>query len=298
MALGFHVNKSAEHDILAALRKGVDNLKKYGFRRPSAQIFIVGPKGYAQTIKDDGEIEEISRFVKVSGLKLVVHGSYVDYPWSLKTANSIHNIRREMGLAQRLGATGVIVHLGNGATDPSILGAIFAGLGKLSYKVKQNVVLWLEINVAKSTPHTFETPDKLGKLFSLLTEKATRGVRVGLCIDTAHLYSCGVGLVTAEQANEWIAKLERRLPGGTPVMMHLNDSFNALNSGLDTHAPLCQGNIWTDYHPQKGRLSIADSGLMSLLEWADSTEMDVILERKEEFLESDLQIISDLNFFK
>jgi endonuclease IV len=94
---------------------------------------------------------------------------------------------------------------------------------------------------------------------------------------------------------EWLTDVHTGLHKNTPIMMHLNDSYSDIGSGLDRHAPLLKGNIWGNY--KSGRGNIADSGLMAILEWADENDINLILERDENGLANDLAIISKLGFF-
>jgi endonuclease IV len=135
-------------------------------------------------------------------------------------------------------------------------------------------MLWLEINAAKPTEGTFETPEKITTLFNKLNNPS-----FGLCIDTAHLWSLGVSMTTHDEALHWLEKLP-----DVPTMIHLNDSRAVFGSGVDRHQTLTMGNIWHE----------DCTGLMVILDWAYKAGYMIILERHPEGLKSDLKTITRL----
>ena len=99
----------------------------------------------------------------------------------------------------------------------------------------------------------------------------------GLCVDTAHLWSCGVDIASREAAQTWLEELEAVsdvIPPGA-VMFHLNDSLDDRGSGVDHHAPLLQGKIWGEYAEEP-----KESGLAAFVEYAVRHDTVAILERK------------------
>jgi deoxyribonuclease-4 len=265
---------------------------------PSCQIFVAGPRGSKITI-DQNDIDAI----KDNTTSIVIHGAYIDNPWN-HAPGSIINIRNEMAIAVNLGATGVVVHLSNGAADDTNLRQVIRELNSIDDQIKQKVILWLEVHTAKSSNTTYETPEKIGNLFrrikmvqNSLGPLASTGVplRIGFCIDTAHLFACGVSLATRTAARTWINGLKTEIPD-VPLMLHLNDSASTLGSGIDEHASLCQGNIWREYR-KGGPKPFEDSGLFEIINWASELDLVTILERKEYPLE-DLKIISELGAFR
>jgi len=294
--LGFHV--SAHGDLKENLEETEKLLTDYDFR-PCAQIFVTGPQSYREIkIANKAAIREIS-----ARMPIVIHGAYVDNPWggdSTKTKgrpNAIRNIKKEMKIAREIGAVGVIVHLGAGAIDDNILRDV------ITNAADKDITLWLEINAARPAPGlTFETPKKIRELVARI-QKAGAGseerdpTNIGICIDTAHLHSCGVRLHTYDQAMEWLGGLPAMREDGqcgvwSPTyMLHLNDSDSECGSGRDIHAPLGKGNIWgNDVGPK--------SGLMAFCEWADKYNIMVILERHHDDIPSDLKLLHRMGVFR
>jgi deoxyribonuclease-4 len=250
-----------------------------GFTSICAQIFVTGPQSFREILKEDdiAQCAQLSREIPI-----VIHGSYLDAPWN-RAPGAVHNIKRELEIAERIGARGVIVHLGAGAANDD----------NLKYVLEQlSGTLWLEIHAAKSSPFTYETPARIRGLFARVSKCNLTNLQVGLCIDTAHLFACGCALADARAMSDWLAGLP-----DVPVMIHLNDSASVLGSGKDKHAALTRGNLWGAYNRENGHRAIEESGLVTLLAWAEDHNAMVILERTPDEIDYDLGLVSDLGFF-
>jgi endonuclease IV len=291
MHLGFHVSKhqnmngaQKHRGMVEALHEDMELLRNWGFQRKCAQIFVSGPQNFRETL-DAAEKDKLRDYVIREDVTLVIHGSYVDNPWN-RSAGSIHNIKQEMRIASRVHAAGVIIHLGASASSDANLSYVLRELSNLSADVKDAVTLWLEIHAARPSESTYETPEKIKRLFERIGAIDTNDLRIGLCVDTAHLFSCGMALDTYRSAEDWLSQLPN-----IPLMIHLNDSASILASGRDIHQELCKGNLWGSYDPDSGVLPVGASGLAAVLQWAETHELTVILERKYDGIEHDLALI-------
>jgi endonuclease IV len=296
MPIGYHVSKSAggkKRLMAAALKEAIDNLPQYGFTSTCAQIFVSGPQNFKEILTEE-DIIKCKKLIIESGITVVIHGAYVDHPWN-RSAGSVHNIKQELRTAARIGATGVIVHLGAGTASDENLKYVLDEISNIDDNVKNSTILWLEIHTAKPSGFTYETPAKLQALFNRVSacEAVKRGLKIGLCIDTAHLFSCGNALDTAERATNWLNALP-----DVPIMLHLNDSASNLGSGIDKHMTLMKGQLWSAYHPKHGHLPTEDSGLVAILNWAESNDIVTILERNEDGIIEDLNLIRSLGYFQ
>ncbi len=300
MPIGFHVSKNGRR-MPVAIREDLEYLKSSGIKYPCVQIFVSGPQNFNETLTAEDKAE-IRNILAQESLPLVIHGAYVDHPWTRNLA-SIENIKKELTICHQIGGTGVVVHLGAGANDDGNLKFVLDKLADLPSDIKRQCVLWLEIHSARPSANTFETPTKLGVLFNRIRRitgdpaENPDALRVGLCIDSAHLFSCGFAMDTHEVTSKWIEDTIGALPRSTPIMMHFNDSGSTLASGRDLHAALARGNIWKAYDPKTGYLKTEDSGLIAILEWAESNDIVLILERDAEGLSKDLELIRLLGYF-
>jgi endonuclease IV len=114
-----------------------------------------------------------------------------------------------------------------------------------------------------------ETLDASGKFF-------------GICIDTAHLWACGQDVSSYELARAWLDELT--VPYHA-LLFHLNDSNKNLGGGVDNHAPLLNGQMWSQYK-NSPRLS----GAWAFIEYARTHGVPTILERTSKTdIESELE---------
>ncbi|MFX0086317.1 MAG: deoxyribonuclease IV [Candidatus Hodarchaeota archaeon] len=66
---------------------------------------------------------------------------------------------------------------------------------------------------------------------------------IGVCFDTAHAYSAGYDIKTAEGLNETIDRLEDLIGKNKIKLIHINDSKGDLGSGIDHHEHIGYGYI-------------------------------------------------------
>lgn len=276
--IGIHVHKNGRkmHD---AIKEEYDRAVNSDFTWGSFQIFVAGPHNYNETLSVDDK-EYIKEFTAKHNIQFVAHGTYLDTPWNGKSGPK-YNIGKELEICKDIGANGLVIHL---AKKP--LTTIIDTIGNLLNHNEDGPILYLEISSAKASKETFETPEKIKTLFGAIVNKYGKDMlnRVGLTIDTAHLWAAGVDIASAENASNWlepitdmIAKDELR-----KVMIHLNDQTTERGCGKDQHAPLMYGTIWKEYNPEEGTLPAKDSGLVTFLEFAKKHELVTILERKDD----------------
>ena len=60
--------------------------------------------------------------------------------------------------------------------------------------------------------------------------------RLGICVDTCHIFAAGYSLATAEEYDETMEQLDRTVGLGRVRVWHLNDSRRECGSRVDRHA--------------------------------------------------------------
>lgn len=130
----------------------------------------------------------------------------------------------------------------------------------------------------------YDTPEKLCELFRRIRATVDPNLTYfGLCIDTAHLWSCGQDIATREGAADWIRRFEEHArgvfelgpAGGDQVILHLNDEVHARGSGRDEHARLARGVMWGAHRDRPQA-----SGLQPFVDFAQRWGVPTVLERK------------------
>lgn len=295
MYLGYHCRKDGT-TMHEALKTEIEYIRGAGVSKIAFQIFVCGPQNYHFTLSDE-EKAGVRGLVTQHRIRLIVHGAYVDFPWK-RSPKGISNIKSELIVCQEIGAKGLVVHLGDGANDPGTVRHLLAQLAGLPVSVRREVTLYLEINSTKQSEMSFEDPVKLVRFYKMINElndsENPDSLKIGLCIDTAHVFASGYSFATRSSAEEWLDHVRKIMPANN-IMFHLNDCKSELGSGYDIHETLTHGNIWKQYG-KFGILDIKNSGLISILNFADEYKLSVILERKSEGIPEDILLIKNIGY--
>jgi len=273
---GPHVNreyaKGKRPSIVAHIRRARAIAAGAGFRARAVQVFVAGPRNLNVTMTGEEEAQ-LKKYVADEKIVALAHGTYLASPWG-GNAYFEKFIRTELQICGRAGAAGLVVHLG---TPPPKV--VVAALPRLVVPALKNETrLYLEVPHVKPQNSHYETPEKLAALFAAVRAGVDPGLgHFGLCVDTAHLWSCGVDLGGYGAARAWLDGLEA-VAGVIPpdrVVFHLNDSKDGRGSGLDHHETLGRGRIWAPYADD-----LKASGLAAFVEYAVKHDTPTILERK------------------
>jgi deoxyribonuclease-4 len=84
--------------------------------------------------------------------------------------------------------------------------------------------------------------------------------RVGVCLDSAHLYAAGWDLGTDEGCCQLVQELEQKIGLERIKIMHLNDSLAPLGSHRDRHASIGKGELG-----EQGIASIVNNAILGNL---------------------------------
>ena len=105
-------------------------------------------------------------------------------------------------------------------------------------------------SLLKRSVHVLETTsgqkNKIGGKFEELAaiiEKVEDKSRIGVCIDTCHIYAAGYDISTADGWMQTMAEFDRVIGLKYLLGLHLNDSHGHLGSHIDRHANIGQGEI-------------------------------------------------------
>lgn len=241
----------------------------------ATQIFTHGPQTVSMNKIDTDMLKKTSEHIKI-----YVHEPYPCFIWK-GSDEMFKHMMNVFTTADAIGASGVVIHLPR-ATVETVVTHIVTFLGMLE-EAKINVPIILETPSNKPHPTmSWETPEKLEALTTLLAATGIDNSRVGLCIDTAHVYIAGAQIQTRMDASTWLKKL----PIGWVHLFHLNG--NVYQQGVrfgDKHAiPFASDDqIWG----QKN-MTYNDSGCKEFIEYAKCYNIPVIFEGKATHKNSDV----------
>jgi deoxyribonuclease IV len=103
--------------------------------------------------------------------------------------------------------------------------------------------------------------------------------QLGFCMDTCHSFVAGYDLHTKKGVIAFFQEMEEKIGLSKLKVIHLNDSLTGLNSKVDRHAHLGEGEI-------------GEKGLSAVIEIAKAKNIPMIIETKDE------KIVADIDFAK
>jgi apurinic endonuclease APN1 len=227
---------------------------------------------------DDGDIAKVNKFIKQHNHHLIIHGvlamNLCSKPSTIK--HYIYpNIEYDLNIVERMGGIGVVLHFGfQNDTDGR----------DIAYKnMATNVIKILDL-AEKSAPNTkliLETPagkknqiatttEDFAELWNLIPKVYYK--RLGICVDTAHIFSSGIDIRTTAGVNAYLDNFNKLIGLKHLVCFHINDSKVELNSRKDLHEGIGQGYI---YGKDKGG---SLEGLYTIHQFATKFKIPMALE--------------------
>jgi deoxyribonuclease-4 len=237
MLIGAHVSPAG----------GPANAVKRGEERAcrSIQIFNQNPRAWRSRVYSDDEVKAFHAAMEGSNVEaLVIHAVYL-----LNCASEDPEIRDKslaaltvaLNAGAQLGAVGVVLHPGSalkdgGPADEALTRA--AKVIKEALKESDTCPLLLE--------DTAGAGGTLGRSFeelASLIDQAGGQKRLGVCLDSCHLFASGYDVRTRETLSEVIDDFDRVVGCDRLRVLHINDSVTGLGSNRDRHANLGDGEI-------------------------------------------------------
>jgi deoxyribonuclease-4 len=240
MLLGAHVKASG------GVWKAVEHGTELGCE--AIQIFAGSPRTWKPTLYSDKDAAHFVEDRAASPIRFVV--IHTIYLINLATPNtdfyekSVTAFVGAVRAAEQIGAEAIVNHTG------SHQGWGFAeGLAR----VKAAFTLALEevgdSNVRLLIENTAGAGGTMGVTFeeiAAIIDAMGGDPRVGVCLDTAHLFEAGFDLRTAEGLEETLSRFDSVVGLDRLAMVHLNDSKTTLGSNRDRHENIGDGEIGVD----------------------------------------------------
>jgi endonuclease IV len=266
LIIGPHINRNN------SFRTSVESIKESIKNRTliditAFAIFVAGPRSYSINITDD-DID----YLKNCGLHIFVHNTYLTSPWK-GVYKAMESIDLQLSYCDKINAKGFIIHLPKEKDIDNIIDKLHSIIINKEDISKSNTIIYLEIP-AISKNSTYHCTDNINELFDKIYKKLDNQMkRFGICVDTAHLWSCGVDVSSYNNTIDWLNELN--VPN---VMFHLNDNTKSLGKAPDEHIELTAGEIWKSYSGFE-----KDSGIHAVIKYAQKNEFPIILERKFDY---------------
>lgn len=239
MKFGFHIS------IAGGLSKVPGRAEAKHCR--TIQLFSRNPRGWRYRSLDQNEAESLREGLKDRKISPV----FVHMPYLANLASpdpgmrklSVASLVEELRRAPVLGAEYVVIHLGKrlGSSEESGLARVAQGINTALSRVRNGAGLLLEMTSGMGSEVGFSF-SQVRQIIDGVKEKK----RVGLCLDTAHVFQAGYDISTKSGLETTIDELEREVGLGRLRLIHLNDSKTPLGSRVDRHWHIGKGHIGMD----------------------------------------------------
>jgi len=162
-------------------------------------------------------------------------------PASENRDRSIKSLIQEVELATQLGLPFLVLHPGAhlGAGEAAGIKQITLGLDEVIAATKQSPVRIALENTAGQGTCLGNAVEQLAAIF----ERVKQPKRLGLCLDTAHLFAAGYDIRTPKGWNLAIREVASQIGLKQILAFHLNDSKTELGSRVDRHEHIGKGRI-------------------------------------------------------
>lgn len=175
---------------------------------------------------------------------VVLHAPYLINLASPDEANwekSITLLRWTLQRGALLGASFVVLHVGShkGAGTEAGVSRVVQAIARLLPETPSSVSLLLENSVGAGNT----LGGKLEDLAAVLNFLPDYAQRLGVCLDTAHLWGAGYDISTATSTLEILNHCDSLIGLERINVLHLNDTEKALGSHRDVHARIGEGII-------------------------------------------------------
>ena len=209
------------------------------------QIFASNPTGWRPTADNPASNAAFVEAASDCGLDpIVIHAPYLinlaspdEFIWE----KSVSLLRWTLQRGALLGASYVVFHTGShrGSGVDAGIARLAEAITRILPETPPEVILLLEndVGAGNSLGHSFA---QIGAALNLLPQYQER---LGVCIDTAHLWGAGYDISNAASAQQVLRHFDEVIGLNRLKVIHLNDTEMALGSHRDVHARLGEGII-------------------------------------------------------
>ena len=252
MHLGAHVSSSG------GIHTAIDRIEELGGE--SVQVFTQSPRMWRPTNHPPENFERFRERRDEAGIQGVVcHAIYLLNLASPKDdiyEKSVEALRNTVDVACAIEADGVVFHVGShqGAGLEAGLERVVPALAQALERCSDTTWLLME-NTAGAGGTIGRSVDELAAIL----ERLDRHPRLGLCLDSCHLYASGYDVADPEALDRLLEEVDGSIGLERLRALHVNDSKTPLGSNRDRHDNIGDGLMGEKLgvfmgHPQLQRL--------------------------------------------
>ena len=235
MLIGAHVSNAG--GLSRAVERGVERACE------AIQIFNQSPRMWRPTAYSEHDLAEFRDALAASPItSVLIHAVYLLNPATEDRdmrEKTLRSLIQSLRVGAGIGAVGVVLHPGS-AKQGDVAKAI-----KRAGKVIEEALAETE-GCEVHLEDTAGAGGTLGRSFeelAALLDAAGGGKRLGICLDSCHLFASGYDVRTRAAPAETIDEFDRAVGCERLGSLHVNDSAVALGSNRDRHAIMGEGEL-------------------------------------------------------
>jgi deoxyribonuclease-4 len=207
------------------------------------QVFVKSSNQWKARPFAPGEAEGFPEACRRAGVdRVVAHDSYLINLCSGDPAlweRSLQALAEEVRRCDALGIPGLVTHPGahGGDGDEAGLARLVRALDRLEEMLpaaRAKVLLETTAGQGTGVGHRFEH-------LRHVLDRVRNAARLGVCLDTCHVFAAGYDLRTKETYERTLAEFDQQVGIARLGAIHLNDSKKDLGSRVDRHEHIGQG---------------------------------------------------------
>jgi deoxyribonuclease-4 len=222
------------------IKKALDNAHAFGM--DCVQLFAQSPRAWRFPDHDPADLEAFRTRREELGIGAVaIHALYLINLASPKEdfyEKSVTTLRSTVDTACAIGAEAVVFHVGShlGSGFDSALDRVVPALEQALERCSDTTWLCME-----NTAGTGGTIGRSLEELAALYEALERHPRLGVCLDSCHLYASGYDVTDRGELDKTIAQLDDLIGLDRLRCLHVNDSKTPLGSNRDRHDNIGEG---------------------------------------------------------
>ncbi|MFE0778167.1 deoxyribonuclease IV [Streptomyces sp. NPDC058861] len=215
----------------------------------TVQVFVANPRGWATPAGNPAQDERFRAECAELSLSAWVHAPYLINFGSHTEATaerSVESLRHSLRRGREIGAKGVVVHTGSATGGrprevalAQVRERLLPLLDELTHPDDPDLLL--ESTAGQGSSLCSRTWD-FGPYFDALD----RHPKLGVCLDTCHVFAAGHDLTGPSGAAQTLDLLVGTVGEGRLKLIHANDSKDVVGAHKDRHANIGAGHIGED----------------------------------------------------
>lgn len=209
------------------------------------QIFASNPRGWAMPEANPTADQEFRTAAEAMDVTTYIHAPFLinlGSPTEGTYENSLASTEYSLRRGRELGALGAVIHTGSAVKEELVDQAwkqIHDGMMPILEKLKENDPYLLLEPTAGQGQSLVKKLEELVKYFDALEFHP----KVGICIDTCHVFAAGHDITTKKGIDEMLTGLLANVPADRIKLVHANDSMDVCGALKDRHQSIGKGHI-------------------------------------------------------